>query len=157
MHVYLKTLAMLAAGLVLGCAAEDFDASDWDGDGGGWGGSTGAGGQLGPRDSGFDPPDGGEPGSDAGTPCRHVLTPLGCLETMTDVCDYVAQLGDCVDRDGDCFVSECSDVEPELYLPILDCGQDDDPDVHPMASEICDGKDNNCKDGTDEEIGRAHV
>ena len=153
MHVYLRALAVLAVALSLGCAAEDFGADDFDGDGGGWGGSSGNGGQMDPGDSGPGAPD-GDPVGDGGRPCDHILTPMGCLETMTDVCDYVAQLDGCVDRDGDCFVSECNGVDAALYLPVMDCGGDADPDVHPLAAEVCDGKDNNCKDGIDENFPR---
>lgn len=55
--------------------------------------------------------------------------------------DVVQPVTKKVDNDGDGFY----DSTPQPG----DCN-DNDPNVHPGATEICDGKDNNCTDGIDE-------
>lgn len=62
------------------------------------------------------------------------------------------------DRDGDGFgvsegrITPCS-VLPEGYTDnSTDC-DDDDPDVHPDAEEVCDGVDNDCNGQTDDVTG----
>src|SRR5262249_7863069 len=54
---------------------------------------------------------------------------------------------DCVDRDGDGSFTCARDCDGLLCK--IDC-DDDDPAIYPGATEICDGKDNNCDGRIDE-------
>ena len=43
------------------------------------------------------------------------------------------------------------DVDNDGYLELEDC-DDNNPDIHPSAIEICDGSDNNCDGSVDEGV-----
>ncbi|PYS94221.1 MAG: hypothetical protein DMF50_12760, partial [Acidobacteria bacterium] len=53
------------------------------------------------------------------------------------------------DSDGNGLGDACQDGDSDGFMADVDC-RDDDPSVHPGASEICDGKDNDCDGATDE-------
>jgi len=55
--------------------------------------------------------------------------------------------GQCVDNDGDGYGNPAS---PKCTFPLPDC-DNTNPDINPGAKEVCDGLDNNCEQGIDEE------
>ena len=63
--------------------------------------------------------------------------------------EFPCQADDDMDQDG--YPSRaCYDVEYNIILTEIDC-DDDNPDQHPGAEEVCNGKDDNCDDSTDED------
>jgi hypothetical protein len=61
------------------------------------------------------------------------------------------------DNDGDGYGSPDNPIEscsqPPGYVNVNSDCDDNDPSVHPVALEICDGKDNNCNGQIDENAG----
>jgi hypothetical protein len=56
------------------------------------------------------------------------------------------------DRYGDRAVTVSSCDAPSGYVEVAGDCQDDDPSIHPRATEYCDEKDNNCDGRTDEAV-----
>lgn len=84
-------------------------------------------------------------GGDAGVACAPGEPPCGMDEICNDDTDT------CTMCDGEC--PTCMDVDMDGF-EASSCGgadcDDTDPDVHPDATEVCDGVDNNCAGGVDE-------
>jgi len=75
-----------------------------------------------------------------------------CSDTLDNDCDGDADLNDigcveCIDGDTDGYGVLASG---NCTYPEQDC-DDSDPGINPGATEICDGADNNCVNGVDEE------
>ncbi len=94
------------------------------------------------------------PGSTMGALAALLLCGPCCGERFSQLC-YVEE-----DADGDGYMADNrEDVRvvsvdercPDGYAPWFgsDC-DDEDPDVHPGAGEICDGIDNGCSGGVDD-------
>jgi hypothetical protein len=75
--------------------------------------------------------------------CKDKLAKEGKPFTPPFCGDGVDQ--DCDGTDVECFVDEDCDG----FSPPKDC-DDQDPKINPQAPEVCDGKDNNCNNATDE-------
>ena len=62
-----------------------------------------------------------------------------------------------MDNDCDGSTDEGFDQDGDGYLTCENDCDDTDPTVYPGATELCDGVDNNCADGIDEEPGKLTV
>lgn len=80
-------------------------------------------------------------------------------EGATEICDPDHRDEDCdpstfgdEDADGDgAIAAHCCNMGPSGLVCGTDC-DDDDPGVHPRATEVCDGRDNDCDGRVDEEV-----
>ncbi|HEV8699662.1 MAG TPA: MopE-related protein [Candidatus Polarisedimenticolia bacterium] len=76
------------------------------------------------------------------------------LDGRGDACDNCAATANAgqVDADTNGIGDVCQDLDHDGYLATVDCN-DNDPMVHPDATETCNARDDNCDGATDENLG----
>jgi len=85
-------------------------------------------------------------------PSNYSINSFDCNDSNLNVWQALIRY---LDRDGDNFgdtvpVSFCSTFTPSNYLEIGGDCNDVNPDIHPNATELCNGIDDNCYGGPDE-------
>lgn len=94
----------------------------------------------------------------------HLLSVPYALVAGSTPCYTVSMMGDTLHEGPDCYVivpglsaanGGCSDADGDTYFSLAGCGtpvdcNDGNAAVHPGASEVCDGIDNNCSGPVDE-------